>query len=108
MYVCIYVDIYVDTYKLSSKQRGAMLWRRERKMQMPDALVFFLGPVAPSFRALAGHLKFTVRHHKSNKDSLLSETVSYLLRLFRRTSLVLFPAPRLTNLHSGPRITILE
>jgi len=29
-----------------------------------------LGPVLPSFRALSGRLKFTVRRHKSNKDSL--------------------------------------
>jgi len=27
-----------------------------------------LGPVDPSFRALSGRLKFTVRRHKSNKD----------------------------------------
>ena len=30
-----------------------------------------LGPVVPSFRALHGRLKFTVRRHKFNKDSLL-------------------------------------
>jgi len=30
-----------------------------------------LGPVDPSFRALSGRLKFTVRRHKFNKDSLL-------------------------------------
>ena len=29
-----------------------------------------LGPVDPSFRALSGCLKFTVRRHKFNKDSL--------------------------------------
>jgi len=29
-----------------------------------------LGPVVPSFRALSGRLKFTVRRHKFNKDSL--------------------------------------
>ena len=28
------------------------------------------GPVVPSFRALSGRLKFTVRRHKFNKDSL--------------------------------------
>ena len=28
-----------------------------------------LGPVVPSFQALPGRLKFTVRHHKFNKDS---------------------------------------
>ena len=29
-----------------------------------------LGPADPSFRALSGRLKLTVRHHKFNKDSL--------------------------------------
>ena len=29
-----------------------------------------LGPVVPSFRALSGRLKFTVRRHKFNKYSL--------------------------------------
>ena len=29
-----------------------------------------LGPVDPSFRALSGSPKFTVRRHKSNTDSL--------------------------------------
>ena len=29
------------------------------------------GPVDPSFRALSGRLKLTVRRHTSNKDSLL-------------------------------------
>ena len=32
-----------------------------------------LGPVDPSFRALSGRLKFAVRRHKFNKDSLCSE-----------------------------------
>jgi len=31
-----------------------------------------LGPVDPSFRALSGRLKFMVRRHKFNKDSLFS------------------------------------
>jgi len=30
----------------------------------------YLGPVDPSFRALSGRLKFTVRRHKSIADSL--------------------------------------
>ena len=35
-----------------------------------------LGPLDPSFRALSGHLEFTVRRDKFNKDSLaLDETV---------------------------------
>ena len=32
---------------------------------------FVLGPAIPSFRALSGRLKFTVRPHKFNQDSLL-------------------------------------
>ena len=34
------------------------------------ALSRFLGPVVPSFRALSGRLKFTVRRHAFNKASL--------------------------------------
>ena len=30
-----------------------------------------VGPVDPSFRALSGRLKFTVRRHKFNTDSIL-------------------------------------
>ena len=32
-----------------------------------------LGPVDSSFRAFSGRLKFTVRRHKFNKDSLSSQ-----------------------------------
>ena len=32
-----------------------------------------VGPVVPSFRALSGRLKLTVRRHKSNKDSLSAQ-----------------------------------
>jgi len=45
---------------------------------MRSALVVFrpvLGPVDPSFRALSGRRKFTVRRHKFNKD-ILSAFVS--------------------------------
>ena len=35
--------------------------------------VWGLGPVHSSFRALSGRLKFTVRRHKCNKDSLLTQ-----------------------------------
>jgi len=35
-----------------------------------SCIVQSLGPVVPSFRALSGPLKFTVRRHKFNKDSL--------------------------------------
>ena len=43
-----------------------------------------LGPVVPSFRALAGRLKFTVRRHKFNTDSLSSRGV--LLIVFRQVA----------------------
>ena len=39
---------------------------------MHRALSCLLGPAGPSFRALSGRLKFTVRRHKFNKDSLFS------------------------------------
>jgi len=35
----------------------------------------FLGPVDPSFRALSGRLKFTVRRHKFNKDSFSTRSL---------------------------------
>ena len=38
-----------------------------------------LGPTDPSFRALSGRLNFTVRRHKSNKDSLSSTFLSLTL-----------------------------
>ena len=45
-----------------------------------------LGPVDPSFRALSGRLKFTVRRHKFNKDSLsLSLSLSFSLSLALHT-----------------------
>ena len=34
-----------------------------------------LGPVDPSFRALSGRLKFTVRRHEFNKDSLSRQSL---------------------------------
>jgi len=37
-----------------------------------------LGPVVPSFRALSGRLKFTVRRHKFNKDSLPQHEASLM------------------------------
>jgi len=37
---------------------------------------FILSPVVPSFRALSGRLKLTVRRHKFNKDSLSVVVVS--------------------------------
>ena len=54
-------------------QAAAAASRRDLTVPLlcsPTWIVKFLGPVAPSFRALPGHLKFTVRRHKLNIDSL--------------------------------------
>ena len=40
------------------------------------------GPVDPSFRALSGRLKFTVRRHKFNKDSSFLTRASPQLQVF--------------------------
>ena len=44
--------------------------RVEIRRSPPGFVNTALGPVIPSFRALSGRLKFTIRHHKFNKDSL--------------------------------------
>ena len=62
---------------------GFLASRRPRARECREALLVIrrlevvhrvssrlLGPVVPSFRALSGRLKFTVRRHKFNKDSL--------------------------------------
>ena len=49
-----------------SSQRSSLA-RAPRAQQVSSSL---LGPVDPSFQALSGRLKFTVRRHKFNKDSL--------------------------------------
>ena len=54
--------------------RGAV--RRPHGQRAPP-----VGPVDPSFRALSGRLKFTVRRHKFNKYSLYVESSSSLLSL---------------------------
>ena len=56
---------------------------RQLSSNLDGQLSSLLGPVDPSFRALSGRLKFTVRRHKFNKDflSLGSEaegTVSWI------------------------------
>jgi hypothetical protein len=48
----------------SSWFRGSWLGSRLRVSSR------FLGPVLPSFRALSGRHKFTVRRHKFDQDSL--------------------------------------
>ena len=42
-----------------------------------------LGPVDPSFRALSGRLKFTVRPHKFNKDPLPPLKPPLMLQILR-------------------------
>ena len=54
-----------------------------------------LGPVAPSFRALSGRLKFTVRRHKIHKDSPpLTDSRLDQIRPSRRSSAILTPGGR--------------
>ena len=59
----------------------------------PSCLVSLLGPVDPSFRALSGRLKFTVRGHKLNKDSLSQEVVSASKTQMFRTPSLQFKSP---------------
>jgi len=45
-------------------------WRWLCGNKMPTSVSpRLLGPVAPSFRAISGRLKFTARRHQFNKDS---------------------------------------
>ena len=53
----------------------AALWRVVHRVSSS-----LLGPAVPSFRALSGHLKFTVRRHTFNKDAFLSKGVGDMLR----------------------------
>jgi len=57
-------------------ERGDALWFWWGPRVSPEALwnhvSSSLGPVDPSLRALSGRLKFTVRRHKFNRDSLSS------------------------------------
>ena len=48
---------------------SAGLWLTERRKR-DVGLASLLGPVDPSFRALAGRLKYTVRRHMFQKDYL--------------------------------------
>ena len=59
------------------------------------------GPVDPSFRALSGRLKFTVRRHKFNKDSLSTPNAAAAgdaARAARRRDVRAAPEPRTPNL----------
>ena len=44
--------------------------------QPSRCLLGLLGPIELSFRALSGRLKFTVRRHKFNEDSLSSRSTT--------------------------------
>ena len=52
-----------------------------------------LGPVDPSFRALSGNLKFMVRRHKSNTDSLLTKGIQTPMARGRYTKNIGGPGP---------------
>ena len=58
-----------------SKEEEVFIPPRVESSQLCSSIVHrvsssLLGPVVPSFRALSGCLRFTVRRHKFNKDSL--------------------------------------
>jgi len=50
-------------------------FREDFEEGVEDEPPLLLGPVVPSFRALSGRLKFTVRRHKFNQDSLSPEAI---------------------------------
>ena len=50
--------------------RPGSIQRATKEYSAAEFLKRLLGPVDPSFRALSGRLKFTVRRHKFNKDFL--------------------------------------
>ena len=67
-----------------------------------------LGPVDPSFRARSGRLKFLVRRHKFNKDSLLLDTgCDSLLATLSREPKRNF-ASKLTDLYHDPKLSPCE
>jgi len=57
----------VHLQRLAGKVKASYLWA------FPPTVADFngKGPVVPSVRALLERLKFTIRRHKFNKDSLL-------------------------------------
>ena len=57
------VELFLSAYQ---ERRGCGLWTSRCRVS-PS----LLGPADPLFRALSGSLKFTVRHHKFNKDYLM-------------------------------------
>ena len=65
--------MFCETFLLGVGQLPRVI---ESAREGPSCLRFtvcwssLLGPVDPSFRALSGRLKFTVRRHELNEDSL--------------------------------------
>ena len=68
IYTYIYLYTYACTLRLSAWARS--LSPLTRLFSDPCLESSLLGPVDPSFRALSGRLKFTVRRHKFDKHSL--------------------------------------
>ena len=68
-------------YTARARGRGLGPSLQRDRPPCPCASSSLLGPVVPSFRALSGRLKFTVRRHKFNKDCL---SVQRRARLARR------------------------
>ena len=62
----LYQDTNIATEKIESPSLGRGTFEAEVMVHNQDMLM------CPSFRALSGRLKFTVRRHKFNKDSFSS------------------------------------
>ena len=63
------VRLVLDEVVEEPEVQGQLFFFQEaflQELQVPSPL----GPVDPSFRALSGRLKFMVRRHKFDKDSL--------------------------------------
>ena len=66
-----------------SRVSFSVLYFIRRRYDVHRVSSSLLGPVDPSCRALSGRLKFTVRRHKLNKDSLPWSPSSYSTRQWR-------------------------
>jgi len=66
-----YVEATIVNSTLKITQNGDLNGRVRRSLVVHRVSSSLLGPVVPSFRALSRRLKFTVRRHKVNEDSLI-------------------------------------
>ena len=72
MYLCLYIYIYVCVCVCVCGWVwvGGFQGSGFSVNGLGQVALVLAGPVVPSFRALSRRLKFTVRRHKFNKDSL--------------------------------------